>query len=109
MLSGCREALLPCCYRFDQGLHPQDIDHSLEIVGEHVQADFGPDTGQRPGKQMGRTHPGLERTEDVFNGPAANSRGVRCVRQASQHALNNMLVFPARNPSIDTRRTLRLH
>jgi transposase len=43
--------------RLDQWADAQDRDHPLHIVGENMQAHFCSDLRQRPGQEMGASHP----------------------------------------------------
>ena len=54
----------------------QEIEDPFEVVGQYVETHLGTHVGQRPGEEMGRTHPGLERAEGVLRRLAADPHRV---------------------------------
>jgi hypothetical protein len=51
--------------------HPEQLNYSLEVVGEDVQAHFGADLSQSSGEKVSCAHPLLERSKDVLDGAPA--------------------------------------
>lgn len=51
-----------------QGLCPEDSQHSLEVVRQHMQTHLRVDVRQRLHQEMRRSHPRLERFKHVLHG-----------------------------------------
>ena len=70
-----RSAAIACI----SGLTP-NIDHSLHIVGQHLQAHLGSDLFEGPGQEVGGAHPCLERAERMLDGLPADAMASACGR-----------------------------
>jgi hypothetical protein len=49
--------------------------HSLQVIGQDVEAHLGSDLVECPGQEMGGAHPGLESPERVFDGLSPHVHG----------------------------------
>jgi hypothetical protein len=70
-------------------------DHSLHIVGQHLQAHLGFDFFESPGQEMGATHPSLESAERTLDGLSADCHALRHVVKPGSHLVEHALVLPA--------------
>ena len=73
----------------------EDVDHSLHIVGQHLQAHLGFDLFESPGQEMGAAHPSLERAERMLDGLPADCHGLRHVVEPGLHLVEHALVLLA--------------
>src|SRR3978361_303146 len=89
-----------CTNRLHRSGNAQDVDHALQVVCEHVKTHFGADVGQPARQEVRRTHPVLERSEDVFDGASTQRHGLGLLIQAPLHRIEHPLVLPARDSSI---------
>ena len=71
--------------RLHQRLDAEDIDHSLHIVGQHLQAHLGFDLFEGPGQEVSAAHPCLERAERMLDGLPADCHGLRHVVEPGLH------------------------
>ena len=83
--------------RLEQRLHPEDLDHSLQIVGQDVKAHLGSDLVEGPGEEVGAPHPGFQRSEGVFDGLTAHGHGVGHAVEPGLHLVHDGFVPPAPN------------
>ena len=89
--------LIPLSGPYDrrQRHHSQDGNDALEIVSQHVEAHLRADALDGPGQKVGRTHPGLQRSERVFDGLPADAHDVRCLIQPLLHGIEDRFMLPA--------------
>src|ERR1700726_458018 len=72
-----------------QGLGTQDGDHTLQIVGQNVEAHLCPDLFEGSGLEVGGAHPGLEGAERMFDGRAADAHALRRAVQPVLHGVES--------------------
>ena len=58
-------------HRLHQCSGPEKLDDALHVVRQNLQAHLGCDARQRLGQEVIRSHPALERAEDMLNGLSA--------------------------------------
>src|ERR1700716_2644428 len=75
--------------------HAEDRDHSLEVIGQNVEAHLGSDLVEGPGQEVGGAHPGLEGPERVFDGLASHTHGVGHAIEPILHPVEHVLILPA--------------
>src|ERR1700680_1687340 len=81
--------------RCHQRSHPEDRDHSLQVVSQDVEAHLGSDLVEGPGQEVGGAHPGLEGPERVFDGLSSHAHGLGHAVEPSLHPVEYVLVLPA--------------
>lgn len=57
-------------------LNPKNAKHSLEVVGQYIQAHLGADIGQPLGQEARVPHPVLERAEHMLHCSPSHHHGV---------------------------------
>src|SRR6516225_1962393 len=62
--------------RRHQWSHTEDRYHSLQVIGQNVEAHLGSDLVQGPGQEVGGAHPSFEGSERVFDGLSSHAHGV---------------------------------
>ena len=82
-----------------QGLGTQDGDHTLQIVGQNVEAHLCSDLFEGSGLEVGGAHPGLEGAERLFDGRAADAHALRRAVQPVLHGVDYGLMLPALDPA----------
>src|SRR6185295_5960749 len=82
--------------------------HSLEVVCKDVQAHFGAYMMKCLHEEVRRTHPVLQRSEDMLNRPSSHFHGLRLAIQATLHCIKYRLMFPAPHATLVSRRALSL-
>jgi hypothetical protein len=80
--------------------HSIEFKRPGEIVGEHVQRHLGSDLGQTFHQEVGRPHPHLQCTEEMFGRLATLAHGLRVLVEAFLDGLQYMLMLPAGDPSL---------
>ncbi len=55
----------------DQWADPDDPEHALHVVGQHMEAHFGGDFVEGTRQEMRGTHPGFQCSKRVFDGRAS--------------------------------------
>lgn len=73
----------------------ENIDEPPQVVGEDMQAHFRTCILESLHQEVGRPHPELQRTEDMFNGAPALFHLSRLRIQTTLHSIQNIFVFPA--------------
>jgi len=58
-------------HRFHRLVHPEQVDDSLEVVGEHLQAHLGAHILQSAREEVRRPHPLLQSSEHMLDGTSA--------------------------------------
>ncbi len=58
--------------RLHQRFDAEDVDHSLHILGQHLQTHLGFDLFEGFGEKMGAPHPCLEGSERMLDGLSAD-------------------------------------
>lgn len=71
-----------------------------------MQAHFGAHVGHRSGQEVGRAHPVLERSEDVFDRLSSQRHGVEISVQPFLHPVQDVFVFPSSDAALLAGRTL---
>src|SRR5437870_7937224 len=84
----------------------QDGDHTLQIVGQNVEAHLCSDLREGSGLEVGGAHPGLEGAERVFDGRAADAHALRRAVQPVLHGVDYGLMLPALDPALLAGRAL---
>ena len=54
-------------HRLHQRSDAHDLYHAFEVVGQYMETHLGTDARQPLSQEMGRAHPGFERTEGMFD------------------------------------------
>jgi hypothetical protein len=75
-------------------------DHSLDVVGQHVQRHLAADVLQPARQEMGAAHPRLDRAERVFDGAAAEGHVVRVAPQTAVHLVDQISTLLGRDPTL---------
>jgi hypothetical protein len=89
-----------------QGLDAQNGDHTLQIVGQNVEAHLCSDFFEGSGLEVGGAHPGLEGAERVFDGRAADAHALRRAVQPVPHGVDDGFMLPALDPALLAGRAL---
>src|SRR5256885_12707925 len=84
----------------------QDGDHTLQIVGQNVEAHLCSNLFEGSGLEVGGAHPGLEGAERMFNGRAADAHALRRGVQPVLHGVDYGLMLPALDPALLAGRAL---
>ena len=71
-----------------------------------MQTHFGADVVQSLHQIVRRSHPGLERAEDMLDRAPTDAGRLRHLVEASLHRLKHFLMLPATNSSVVARRAL---
>ena len=95
-------------HRFDQRTGSEDLDRPLQVVGQHMQAHLGSHVRQRSDQEVGRAHPGLERSEHVLDGLPPFTSGLKPLVEPILHSFEHVLVLPASDPAVLAGRALWL-
>ena len=67
----------PRPHRGDQPPGVEDLDRSLQVVGQNLQAHLGSHARQHSGQEVTRSHPGLQGSEHKLHGLSAQSHGLQ--------------------------------
>jgi hypothetical protein len=81
-------------HRLAQRCSSEDLDHPLQVVRQDLQAHLGSHPRQRLGQEVIRSHPALERAEDVLDGLTAQPHGFRCAFEPLLNDIQYVFVFP---------------
>ena len=87
-----------CPDRLKERLHAEDLDHSLHIVGQNVEAHLGSDLFERPGQEVGTAHPRLEGSEGVFDSLSPHAYGIWHAVETGLHFFEDVFMLPALKP-----------
>ena len=77
---------------------PEDLDHSLHVVGQDVEAHLGSGLFDGPGQEVGASHPRFEGPEGMLDGLPAHAHGAWHVVEPGLHPVEDGLVLPAPEP-----------
>ena len=88
-------------HRFHQAWYPDESDGALEVVGEDVEAHLGSDVLHGTRLQVASAHPVLDGTEDVLDRSSTESHRAGLAVETCLHGLDDLLVFPALDPTLD--------
>lgn len=94
-LFGAVKAGLLRRHRLQQAFGADDFHHSLQVIGEHIQAHFSAHPVQFSSQEVRCSHPLLERPEGMLNSPLSNPHHLRCLVQPALHFLQHSFMFPA--------------
>ena len=83
-----------------QGTAAQQVQHTFEIVGEHVQAHLGTHPVERSCEEVGGAHPGFQRAERVLDRLTADPHHLGRLIQATLHRLEHCLMLPAAHSAL---------
>ena len=84
-----------CPDRRHQRSHTEDRYHSLQVIGQDVEAHLGSDLVEGPGQKMGGAHPSLEGPKRVFDGLSSHAHGVGHAVELVLHPVEHVLMLPA--------------
>ena len=73
-----------------------------------MQAHLGTDSFHRPGQEVSRPHPELERPKRVLYSLTPDAHDVRLVIQTSLHRIKDVFMLPARHSTLLAGSALRL-
>ena len=90
----------------EQARSTEDVHHSGQVVGEHVQSHLGGHVGQTLHQEVRRPHPRLDGAEGMLDGLAPHPHQIRARFEPRLDGLDQVLVFPARDPALLRRRAL---
>src|SRR6266568_3867937 len=79
-------------HRLHERRSPEDGDHSLQIVGENMEAHLGSDLSEGPCQEMGGAHPRLDRPEWVFDRLPSDVHDIGCAVEALLHGVDHRLM-----------------
>lgn len=71
-----------------------------------MEAHLGADVRHRSGQKVGRAHPVLECSEDVFDRLSSQRHGVELSVQSLLHPVQNVFVFPSSDAALLAGRAL---
>jgi len=74
---------------------PKIVIHSLEVIGQDVEAHLGSDLVEGPGQDVGGAHPGLEGAKRVFDGLSSHAHGLGHAVEPILHPVEHVLILPA--------------
>ena len=69
--------------------------HSLQVIGQNVEAHLGSHLVEGPGQEMGGAHPGFEGAERVFDGLSPHPHGLGHAVEPGLHPVEHVLILPA--------------
>ena len=74
----------------------EDLDHSLYVVGQNVEAHFRSDLFERFGQKVGASHPRLYGSERVLDGLSTDAHGVGQLVEPGLHLIEDAFMLPTR-------------
>src|SRR5215813_9523515 len=87
-------------HRLHQRSGAEDLDHSLEVVGEDVEAHLRSDLFERLHPEVRRPHPGFYGPEGMFDRRAPDPHDLWRAVQPRLHGFDHRLVLPAGDPAL---------
>jgi hypothetical protein len=84
-------------YRGRHGLDAEDVERAAQIIGERGQAELGAHVGEAAHQEGALIHPLLDAAERMLDDLAAAVENRRPRFEALGHAIENVLVFEAKN------------
>src|SRR6516165_2693504 len=81
--------------RLQQRSDTNDRDHSLQVIGQNVEADLGSDLVEGPGQEVGGAYPSFEGSERVFDGLSSHPHGLWHAVELVLHPVEHVLMLPA--------------
>src|SRR6516162_5447015 len=86
--------------RCNQRSRPHDVDDAREIVSEDVERHLGGRALKPKNQKVGCSHPRLERPERMLDRLTPLAHFFRVLVEPALDGFENMLMLPARNPSL---------
>ena len=91
-------------HRRQQWRHADQVQHARQIIAEYAERHLGGNLRQRRTQEVRRAHAHLQRAERMLDGFSARAHGIRIIIESRLHGFDNMLVFPAFDPTLGTSR-----
>ncbi|QDL05994.1 hypothetical protein PALA37_02515 [Pseudomonas aeruginosa] len=89
-----------CLYRTGNA---EDVHQPFEVVGQHMQAHFRADSGQRSGQEVCRAHPMFERAKRVLHGLSAHAHHLWFAIKPLLHGFQDCFVPPTLESTVTAR------
>ena len=89
----------------DQRSDAQDVHDALEIIRQHMQGHLGADPFESLHLKVGRAHSRLDRAGRMLDGLSPPAQHLRVFVETAFDGLDEMLVFPSRDPALGARGT----